>query len=182
MPFLFMLDPPGKQRKPKSSRPLPSEVRRAFKVLQRSNRRKAGLSFAKATRADLPEKRMDEEKYRETAVESRWRLVIFYRLLLDAYILNIYRQALANYVPRPYSGPVTLFKTEGESYRPRFDWTSLTTGELQIHEGFGEHMDLRKEPFIRVWAEYMTQSLDRAQQTLEIGDRKVDAGHRAVKV
>ena len=42
-------------------------------------------------------------------------------------------------------------------------------------------MDLRKEPYIRVWAEYMTQSLDRAQQTLKIGDRKVDV-YQAVKV
>ena len=183
VPFLFMLDPPGKQRKPKSSRPLPSEVRRHLQVLATLEpQEKLGYLLPRLRQRIHPKKGW----MRRNITKLRWKTSLAVGHLLppsvrSAYILNIYQQALANYLPRPYSGPVTLFKTEGESYRPRFDWTCLTTGELQIHEGFGEHMDLRKEPYIRVWAEYMTQSLDRAQQTLKIGDRKVDA-YQAVKV
>ena len=95
--------------------------------------------------------------------------------LRSAYILDIYRLSLRSYVPQQYSGRVTLFKTEGDSYLPRLDWMKLITGDIEIHEGLGGHMELRREPYVRLWAGRLKESLGRAHESIEAGDHVVEA-------
>jgi hypothetical protein len=40
------------------------------------------------------------------------------------------------------------------------NWQELMTGELQIHEGAGSHMDLMTESYVAVWAEKLRHALD----------------------
>jgi len=82
--------------------------------------------------------------------------------LRSPYILNVYQQSLRSYVPQPYAGRVTLFKSTNAWYPPSRDWIKLITGELDIHEGDWGHMDLRKEPSVAVWAKHLKASIDRA--------------------
>jgi thioesterase domain-containing protein len=67
-------------------------------------------------------------------------------------------------VPQPYAGRVTLFRTKGGPYVPPFDWEQLTSGQLEVLFGPGEHSDLRSEPYVRQWAEQLKKSLQQVQE------------------
>ena len=86
--------------------------------------------------------------------------------LRTSYIYDIYEKALRPYMLRPYSGRVTLVKTGESSYQPRWDWVKAITGELEIHEVHAGHLDLQKEPYVRLWAERLKESLDRAHASM----------------
>jgi len=86
--------------------------------------------------------------------------------LRTAYIWDIYEKALQPYMLRPYSGRVTLVKAGEGSYHPRWDWVTAITGELEIHEVHAGHLDLQKEPYVRLWAERLKESLDRAHASM----------------
>jgi hypothetical protein len=51
----------------------------------------------------------------------------------------------------------------------------LIRRDLEIHEGPGEHTDLRNEPYVRFWAGCQKQSLDRAQGSVETADQVIEA-------
>jgi len=86
--------------------------------------------------------------------------------LRSAYIWDIYEKALRPYMLRPYSGRVTLVKTGESSYQPRWDWVKAITGELEIYEVRADHLALQKEPYVRLWAERLKDSLDRAHASM----------------
>ena len=67
---------------------------------------------------------------------------------------------------RPYSGRVTLVKAGEGSYQPRWDWEKAITGELESHEVHAGHSDLQQEPYVRLWAERLKESLGRAHASL----------------
>jgi hypothetical protein len=79
------------------------------------------------------------------------------------YILNVYSEALKNFTPKPYSGRVILFLGEDASRESKLEWMKRITGELEIHELRGDHLELRTEPYVRLWAEKLKASLDKAQ-------------------
>jgi hypothetical protein len=85
--------------------------------------------------------------------------------LRSAYILNVYRLALRSYVPQPYAGRVSMVKETGNTYKPRFDWSRLLGGDLEVLELSGGHMDLRNEPFVRIWAARLRESLNRLYES-----------------
>jgi len=87
--------------------------------------------------------------------------------LRTAYIWDIYQKAVRRYMLRPYSGRVTLVKAGEGSYQPRWDWVKAITGELEIYELHADHSDLQKEPYVRLWAERLKESLDQAHASMQ---------------
>ncbi len=61
--------------------------------------------------------------------------------------------AVKNYVPRPYGGRVTLFRSRRQrtvsSHDPEMGWGQLARGGLKVVVSPGEHGDLLNEPFVR---------------------------------
>ena len=81
-------------------------------------------------------------------------------------------EAHREYVPRPYSGRVTLFRASRQPagcYRdPQLGWGDLVPGGLEIHEIPGSHAaGLIKEPRVRVVVEKLKPCLSKAQ-TMEV--------------
>jgi hypothetical protein len=81
--------------------------------------------------------------------------------LRSRYILGVYAQALRDYVPQQYLGPVTLVKAHEVPYKPRLDWIKLVAGGPRIFRLPSGHLDLRIEPQVGRWAEWLKESLDR---------------------
>lgn len=150
---LFMLDPPGKKRKGQLS-----VTNKPSHLLPRL------LSRIEANIRSLS---MSVQRLRWKACLAAGSLVP--PSLRSKYILDIYRDAIRIYTPQPYSGPVTLFKTEGDSYQPRLDWIKLVTGDIEIYEEVAAHLELRQERYIRVWAACLKHLLDRTQQAVGAG-------------
>src|SRR3970282_253346 len=83
--------------------------------------------------------------------------------LRSAYILDIYGEALRNYVPQPYPGPAIWFKAKKRFHDPRLDWNRLLSGKLDVYELPGDHLELVQESYVRLWAEKLKDALQRAQ-------------------
>jgi amino acid adenylation domain-containing protein len=83
--------------------------------------------------------------------------------LRSPYILDIYSQAIRRHALRPYEGPITIFLTKEPFNDPSLNWHVLTSEPLEIHEIPGNHTDILKEPYLRVWSEQLKIYLDRAQ-------------------
>ena len=83
--------------------------------------------------------------------------------LRSPYILNIYSQARARYVPRPYDGRTLLFRGEARSYRGPTDWDHLLTGEVEVHSVRGDHDRLRDKQEVQIWAVTLDEALTKAQ-------------------
>jgi oxalate---CoA ligase len=103
---------------------------------------------------------------------ARWMLA--YRLrarsrqplpeaLQDLY--QIHRQALQEYVPRPYPGRLVLFRATIQSVQadpdPQMGWGKLAEGGLEIHEVPGDHVSLLVEPNVRLLAQQLAVCLQR---------------------
>jgi thioesterase domain-containing protein/acyl carrier protein len=82
--------------------------------------------------------------------------------LRSAYILDIYRKALRSYVPQPYSGRVSIYKTLSIEYSSPRDWPNLITGPLTIHDCDATHDALMKDPHIRHWTAKLKDGLTQA--------------------
>jgi acyl-CoA synthetase (AMP-forming)/AMP-acid ligase II/thioesterase domain-containing protein/acyl carrier protein len=93
----------------------------------------------------------------------------------SAYIMNIYRKARQAYLPQPYAGRVIIFKSKTARFLPEWDWSKLCTGELSLHEGRGEHTDLKTEPYVAQWARVLKAELD--QLALSHGTRRNEEGN-----
>jgi hypothetical protein len=77
-------------------------------------------------------------------------------------------EANREYVPKPYSGRVTLFRASRQPLGcypdPKLGWGSLVKGELEIHEIPGSHSHtLVREPHVRVVVEKLKLCFQRAQ-------------------
>lgn len=72
-------------------------------------------------------------------------------------------QAVQRYIPRIYSGPITLFKSsQFKSSKPLsqakddfLGWHSLTTTEIKTHVIPGDHFSILKQPHVQVLAEQL---------------------------
>jgi len=88
------------------------------------------------------------------------------RLLRNIEQLN--REAARNYVPRVYSGKVTLFLASSDltaSYDLKEGWEALVGDRLEVHEFEGDHINIIKEPFVAQVAAELNACIDRAQTT-----------------
>lgn len=75
------------------------------------------------------------------------------------------------WVPRPYSGPITLFRASRQPswFRPdpKLGWGRLAVGGLEVLEVPGHHGALVHEPRVAVLAEHLTECLARARAESE---------------
>jgi aspartate racemase len=73
--------------------------------------------------------------------------------------------AVKDYVPHTFAGDVTLFLATDltADYDLRDGWRELVEGRIEAHEITGNHINIIKEPHVRVLAEKLRGCLDRAQ-------------------
>jgi len=163
VPLLFMLDPPHVRKRVKSPMMAREELRKHWRAL-------ALLGFRE--KVDYLVIRVKDQISQKTSPIRRVFRKVCWKCYLAAgrslpvslrspYILHVYQESLRSYIPRPYTGRVTLFKSTEAWYRPSRDWTKLITGELDVHEGDWGHMDMRKKPSVAEWAKHLKASLDR---------------------
>ena len=80
---------------------------------------------------------------------------------------NATHRALANYVPLPYDGNVTLFRASkqppGFPPDPHMGWGRVALGGVEVYEVPGHHGAIVHEPRIRVLAETLQVCLERAR-------------------
>jgi thioesterase domain-containing protein len=81
------------------------------------------------------------------------------------YFFEISYQAARTYTPQGYAGSMILFRTETPSYDSRLDWPRLAAGGLEIHQIPGKHLEILKEPYVRVLVEHLKECLNEAQAT-----------------
>jgi aspartate racemase len=87
------------------------------------------------------------------------------------YILDIYDEAMGNYVPEIYPGRLTVFRA-AYSCDP-IVWESLAGEGLELHEISGDHTEILKEPHVQQWAEILSTILARAQIASETQERSL---------
>jgi aspartate racemase len=164
---LFLLDPPG--RVMAGPAPVTDDLRRHLRQM-------ASLSISETLhylwwRTQNRISQQVETKVVAPINRLRVKLCLSSGRLLPAslrsrYVLGMYAEALREYVPQPYSGSVTLVRADKAPYKPRLDWVQLIAPEPRIVQLNGSHLDLRMEPQVGVWAEYLKQSLNRRRSDL----------------
>lgn len=81
-------------------------------------------------------------------------------------LLKAHYKAMSNYVPQPYRGKVTLFRTRRRSlfgpFDPRMGWGGLATEGVEIKEIVGFHANILQEPHVQILARQLKASLDQA--------------------
>lgn len=90
----------------------------------------------------------------------------------DVYHAHLY--ALNNYVFQPYSGKVTLFRTQDEDrtggvgvkYDSTFGWGDIVTGELEMNYIPGSHISILDEPNVNILAKQVQVCLQKIQDQL----------------
>ncbi len=74
------------------------------------------------------------------------------------------RATMANYLPKPYSGKITLFTTKEVlrwcQYRPHRGWDEVVQQGVEIHEVPGTHLGMLGEPNVQVLAQKMKDCLN----------------------
>jgi len=73
-------------------------------------------------------------------------------------------ELLLHYVPGPYPGPVTIFKTKRRSSPAlREAWRSLARGGVEIHDVAGDHYTMLQPPLVAGLARQLRRVLERAE-------------------
>jgi thioesterase domain-containing protein len=82
-------------------------------------------------------------------------------------LLHVFKTAVRayrSYRPRPYPGPVTLFRAAGAEFDPSLGrdlgWGRLTPAPVEVHELPGGHVTLMAEPNVAVLAACLRACLD----------------------
>jgi thioesterase domain-containing protein/acyl carrier protein len=91
------------------------------------------------------------------------QLPLHRRKLIEAHAL-----ALKNYLPKPYSGQVTLFRAQArpllKTYDPEIGWRKLVSGQqLNIVDVPGSHEGMFKPPYVQTLAQELRTYLDKDQ-------------------
>lgn len=84
----------------------------------------------------------------------------------SAYVLDMYSRALRRYVPEPYHGNSILLMFTREFYPDSAglrDWEQVLRGDVQVHELGADHMELRQESHVHLWAGKLRDGLLRTQ-------------------
>jgi thioesterase domain-containing protein len=73
--------------------------------------------------------------------------------------------AVKDYVPQTFAGDVTLFLATDltADYDLHDGWRELVSGRIEAHEITGNHINIIKEPHVRLLAEKLKGCLERAQ-------------------
>jgi len=84
-------------------------------------------------------------------------------------------QAMWDYRPRPYRGRITLFASQEQptaieiARDPCLGWGAWAEGGVEVHRIPGRHLDIIKEPNVRVLAEALRACLAKADAGVAIG-------------
>lgn len=78
------------------------------------------------------------------------------------HIIDNYNRAIQAYHPRPYNGPVTVFKAEATAGTDDMGWAKLVTGHLDVHVLPGDHYSLIKDPGAARLVRELSRCIDRA--------------------
>ncbi len=121
----------------------------------------------------------DEDKFYEPLKRTVMRWLVKWSLrsgnirslkLRHFHIIDNYDKAILAYRPKPYSGPVTIFKAERTSGPDDMGWSTLVTGPLDIKVLPGDHYSLIKDPEVVRLVKELSMSIDHA-----LGKRAVEA-------
>jgi thioesterase domain-containing protein len=74
--------------------------------------------------------------------------------------------AVKDYVPQTFAGDATLFLATDltADYDLHDGWRELVEGRIETHEITGNHINIIKEPHVRVLAEKLRGCLEKAQE------------------
>ncbi|HRQ83523.1 MAG TPA: amino acid adenylation domain-containing protein [Flavobacteriales bacterium] len=78
------------------------------------------------------------------------------------HIIDNYNKAIVAYRPKPYSGPVTVFKAASTHGPDDMGWAKLVTGPLDVRVLPGDHYSLIKAPEVAELVRELSASIDRA--------------------
>ena len=82
---------------------------------------------------------------------------------------EIHIRALINYIPKPYLGSVTLFRSKAHpllcSFDAKYGWGDLVRGGVHVKVVSGPHDSILEEPYVQSLAEELKRCLERAQKT-----------------
>jgi thioesterase domain-containing protein/acyl carrier protein len=91
----------------------------------------------------------------------RLPLSVFVRSL---YIQDIYLAAIRHYAPRPYTGPVLLFKGQDRVYRGPLDWERLIDAASDVCVIPAGHLHMHEDQPFGMWAEKLARTLLQVQR------------------
>ncbi|MCB9169811.1 MAG: amino acid adenylation domain-containing protein [Flavobacteriales bacterium] len=86
------------------------------------------------------------------------------------YIIDTYDKAIGNYRPRPYRGPIAIFRAAATTGPRDMGWKRLAAGPLEVIDVPGDHYNMIKEPHVKVLAEKLQERILRV-----VGKLKVEA-------
>ena len=78
------------------------------------------------------------------------------------HIIDNYHKAILAYRPRPYSGPVTVFKADRSEGPDDMGWKKLVSGPLDVCVLPGDHYSLITDPEVVRLVRELSASIDRA--------------------
>jgi thioesterase domain-containing protein len=83
------------------------------------------------------------------------------------------RIAARSYVPRPYSGRITLFQADQKSLRDAFDpksgWGTLAAGTFEVQHVPGDHNSMFAEPQVAILAQRLKACMEQVRENKVIG-------------
>jgi thioesterase domain-containing protein len=81
---------------------------------------------------------------------------------------QVHLKAGASYVPKPYSGRVTLIRTRGQpffcSLDPQYGWSELVRGGVDVRMIPGSHEKIFVEPDVKFLAQTLELCLNETQE------------------
>lgn len=78
------------------------------------------------------------------------------------HIIDNYNRAIQAYRPKPYNGPLTVFKAAATQGSDDMGWAALVTGHLDVHVLPGDHYSLIKDPEVAHLVRELSLCIDRA--------------------
>ncbi len=78
------------------------------------------------------------------------------------HIIDNYHHAILAYKPRPYQGPVTVFKAARSPGTDDMGWSTLVSGPIDVHVLPGDHYSLIKDGEVERLVQQLSVSIDRA--------------------
>ncbi|MCB0764570.1 MAG: amino acid adenylation domain-containing protein [Flavobacteriales bacterium] len=78
------------------------------------------------------------------------------------HIIDTYDQAIMAYRPKPFDGPVTVFKAAGSYGAQDMGWGELALGPLDLHVLPGDHYSLIKDPEVKLLVRQLSMCIDLA--------------------
>ena len=159
--LLFLLDPPGIAKE--TSHSALDGLLQPMRGLGR--REQLAYLLARVKNAVRNRIAARTDSVTRTFKKLRWKAHLLRGRVLppslrSAYILDVYRRGFPSYAPNRYPGRVVIFKCDELSYRAPWDWPGLMTGQVDIHEAPGGHMDMMQERYVAMWAPLLREALD----------------------